>query len=81
MMYLTSAAGYCDHVVGERTHASHILNALRRLDRPSHVHRNLLLFGRASLMRRATKLPPESPVHRTLTRRLVHDVTGGHRRQ
>ena len=28
MMYLTSAAGYCDHVVGERTHASHILNAL-----------------------------------------------------
>jgi hypothetical protein len=41
MMYLTSAAGYCDHVVGERTHASHIANGLRRLGRPSVVHRNV----------------------------------------
>jgi hypothetical protein len=41
MIYLTSAAGYCDHVVGERAHASHIANGLRRLGRPSRVHRNL----------------------------------------
>ncbi|ONH30709.1 hypothetical protein BL254_23950, partial [Protofrankia sp. BMG5.30] len=31
MMYLTAAAGYCDHVVGERVHTSHIANGLRRL--------------------------------------------------
>jgi hypothetical protein len=32
MMYLTAAAGYCDHVVGERSHASHLTNCSRRLD-------------------------------------------------
>ena len=41
MMYLTAAGGYCDHVVGERAHASHMRNGLRRLDRPTKVHRNL----------------------------------------
>ena len=41
MIYLTSAAGYCDHVVAERKHTSHIANGLRRLGRASHVHRNL----------------------------------------
>lgn len=41
MMYLTSAAGYCDHVVGERAHISHIANGLRRLGRAGALHRNL----------------------------------------
>ncbi len=42
MMYLTSAAGYCDHVVGERAHISHIANGLRRLGRTGvALHRNL----------------------------------------
>lgn len=41
MMYLTSAAGYCDHVVGERAHISHIANGLRRLGRATSIHRNL----------------------------------------
>jgi hypothetical protein len=41
MMYLTAAAGYCDHVVGERSHASHITNGLRRMGREGNVHRSL----------------------------------------
>jgi len=41
MMYLTAAAGYCDHVVAERTHASHIQNSHRRLQRVNNIHRNL----------------------------------------
>ncbi len=41
MMYLTAACGYCDHVVAERAHTSHMGNGLRRLGRPSNVHRNL----------------------------------------
>jgi hypothetical protein len=41
MMYLTAAAGYCDHVVGERAHAAHIVNGLRRMDRKTLIHRNL----------------------------------------
>ncbi len=41
MMYLTTAAGYCDHVVAERSHAAHIKSALRRLERPDNVHRSL----------------------------------------
>jgi hypothetical protein len=41
MMYLTAAAGYCDHVVGEREHTSYIASGLRRLGRPGQVHRNL----------------------------------------
>ncbi|QRP42922.1 hypothetical protein [Amycolatopsis sp. FDAARGOS 1241] len=40
MMYLSAGAGYCDHVVGERSHTSHLANALRRLGRPNNVHRN-----------------------------------------
>jgi hypothetical protein len=31
MVYLATAAGYCDYVVGERAHTAHIANALRRL--------------------------------------------------
>lgn len=41
MVYLTAAGGYCDHVVGERAHASHMRNGLRRLGRPTKVHRSL----------------------------------------
>jgi hypothetical protein len=41
MMYLTAAAGYCDHVVGERAHTSHIACGLRRLGRDASLHRNL----------------------------------------
>jgi len=41
MIYLASAAGYCQHVVGERRHTSYIGNGLRRLGRTSHVHPNL----------------------------------------
>ena len=41
MMYLTSAAGYCDYVVGERAHTSHIANGLRRLGRAGNLHPNL----------------------------------------
>ncbi|ONF73724.1 hypothetical protein [Amycolatopsis keratiniphila] len=41
MMYLTTAAGYCDHVVGERSHASHLTNSARRLGRTVRIHRNL----------------------------------------
>lgn len=42
MMYLIAAAGYCDHVVAERSHASHIQNSLRRLGRDGdNIHRNL----------------------------------------
>ena len=41
MIYLTTAAGYCDYVVAERAHASHIGNALRRLGRPVNVHRSV----------------------------------------
>ncbi len=41
MMYLSTAAAYCDHVVGERKHAAHIRNGLRRLGRSGRIHRNL----------------------------------------
>jgi hypothetical protein len=41
MMYLSSAAGYCEHVVAERAHASHIRNGLRRLGRSTQMHPNL----------------------------------------
>lgn len=41
MLFLTTAAGYCDHVVAERAHASHIEKALQRLGRPVNVHRSL----------------------------------------
>lgn len=41
MIYLTTASGYCDHVVGERSHVSHLENGLRRLGRPLNVHRSL----------------------------------------
>lgn len=41
MIYLTAAAGYCDHVVGERTHMSHIANSARRLGRTISLHRTL----------------------------------------
>jgi hypothetical protein len=41
MMYLTSAAGYCEHVVAERAHASRIRDGLRRLGRSTQMHPNL----------------------------------------
>jgi hypothetical protein len=41
MLYLTTAAGYCDYVVGERSHTSHIANALRRLGRADKLHRHI----------------------------------------
>jgi hypothetical protein len=41
MMYLSAATAYCDYVVGERSHASHITNGLRRLGRPNNMYRNL----------------------------------------
>jgi hypothetical protein len=41
MMYLTAAAGYCNHVAAERSHASHIQNAIRRHGHGASVHRNL----------------------------------------
>ncbi|SDD15750.1 hypothetical protein SAMN05216270_10277 [Glycomyces harbinensis] len=44
MIYLTAAAGYCNQVVGERSHASHINNSSRRLRRAQNTHRNLRTF-------------------------------------
>lgn len=41
MMFLTSAAGYCDHVIGERTHISYVARALERLGRSANVHRRV----------------------------------------
>lgn len=41
MVYLATAAGYCNYVVGERAHTAHIANALRRLGRPDKLHRHL----------------------------------------
>ena len=43
MVYLTTAAGDCDYVVGERAHTAHIANALRRLGRADKLHRHLQL--------------------------------------
>lgn len=41
MIYLTAAVGYCDHVVCERPHMSHIANSARRLGRTISLHRTL----------------------------------------
>lgn len=41
MMYLTAAASYCDYVVAERSHASHLDSGLRRLGRTHNIYRNL----------------------------------------
>jgi hypothetical protein len=41
MMYLATATGYRDYVVGERTHTAHLANALRRLGRTDNTHRHL----------------------------------------
>jgi hypothetical protein len=41
MIYLTAASGYCDQVVGERSHSSHINNSSRRLGRTQNAHRNI----------------------------------------
>ena len=41
MVYLSAATGYCDYVVGERSHSSHTLNAIRRLAREQNIHTNL----------------------------------------
>lgn len=44
MVYLAAATGYCDYVVGERAHISHITNGIRRLGRGGRVFRNLRSF-------------------------------------
>ncbi len=41
LVYLTCAAGYADHTVGERSLTSAIENGLRRLGRTTSVHRSL----------------------------------------
>lgn len=41
LMYLTCAAGYADHIVGERRVTAHLEPGLRRLGRPAKVHRRL----------------------------------------
>lgn len=41
IMYLTCAAGYADHVVGENSLTAQMEQALRRLGRPVRVHRRL----------------------------------------
>lgn len=41
IMYLTCGAGYADHVVAERSFASQMDRAVRRLGRTPNVHRNL----------------------------------------
>ncbi len=41
MLYLSTATGYCDYVVSERSHASHIRNGLRRLGHPKNIYRNI----------------------------------------
>jgi len=42
MMYLTTAAGYCEHVVAERSHGAHLRNAARTLHRDVRIHRTLV---------------------------------------
>src|SRR5205823_5664979 len=44
MMYLTAGAAYCDHVVAERPHASHITSGLRRLGAKRIAYPNLRSF-------------------------------------
>jgi len=44
MFYLTAGAGYCDYLVGEKAHTSHIRNGLRRLGRAQHAHPTLRSF-------------------------------------
>lgn len=41
MMFLTVGAGYCDHVVAERSHAAHLRRAQQRLGRPDTVQRHI----------------------------------------
>lgn len=41
LMYLTCAAGYADHVVGDKNAVAQMNSALRRLGRPTRVHRSL----------------------------------------
>lgn len=41
MAYLSCAAGYADHVVGEKHFSNHVANAASRLGRKTSVHRNL----------------------------------------
>jgi hypothetical protein len=41
MMYLTAAAGYCDHVVAEREVYGQLSQGVRRLDRTVRVHPKL----------------------------------------
>lgn len=41
LMYLTCAAGYADHVVGERSTISQMKQSNKRLGRPDNLYRNL----------------------------------------
>lgn len=41
MMYLTAGAAYCDHIVTERAHGSHITHSWRRQDVERSVHTSL----------------------------------------
>jgi hypothetical protein len=41
MMYLTAAAGYCDHVVAEREVCAQLTQGIRRLGRPALAHPRL----------------------------------------
>ena len=63
MMYLTTAAGYCDLVTAERAHASHIRNSLRRLCRATVVHKNLRSLA-ASLKNAEPDLRWTKPIQR-----------------
>lgn len=47
IMYLTCAAGYADHVVGENSLTAQMERGLRRLDRPTKVHRRLSQLAEA----------------------------------
>ncbi|MEQ1873679.1 MAG: hypothetical protein ABL953_08140 [Ilumatobacteraceae bacterium] len=41
MMYLTAGAAYCDHLVGEKGHVSHMRRGLARLDESDNLHTKL----------------------------------------
>jgi hypothetical protein len=47
IMYLTCAAGYADHVVGENSLTGQMEQGLRRLERPINVHRSLSQLAEA----------------------------------
>ena len=65
LMYLTCGAGYADHVVAERSFASQIDRAVRRLGRTPNVHRNLCRAARRAVKPTVmSRLPACSPRQR-----------------